>query len=73
VQMRQWVTGAKKKAQAGVRFLEEAWMEMKRVRWPSPKETSAATLVVLVVVLIIAFFLGLIDFGLTRLIRLILG
>ena len=71
--MQQMVAGAKRRFHEGIQFLEEAWVELKRVHWPSRKETSAATVVVLVLVLIVSLFLGLIDFGLARLIKLILG
>jgi preprotein translocase subunit SecE len=56
-----------------VEFFKEAWQELKRVHWPSRKETYAATSVVLIVVLIIALFLALVDFGLTRAIQTIVS
>lgn len=46
---------------------------MKRVHWPSRKETSAATLVVLILVLIVSLYLGLIDYLLGLGVRRILG
>jgi len=42
-------------------FLEECWAELKKVHWPSRKETQAATVVVLVGVIIVALYLGLVD------------
>ncbi|MBI4490781.1 MAG: preprotein translocase subunit SecE [Deltaproteobacteria bacterium] len=56
-----------------VSFFKEAWQELKKVHWPSRKETYAATSVVLIVVLIIALFLALVDFGLTRAIQAIVS
>jgi preprotein translocase subunit SecE len=56
-----------------VQFLQEVQLELKKVVWPTRKDTIASTSVVLVIVIIIAFFLGLIDLGLTRIIRVILG
>jgi preprotein translocase subunit SecE len=56
-----------------VQFLKEVQLELKKVVWPSRKDTIASTSVVLVIVIIIAMFLGLIDLGLTRIIRIILG
>jgi preprotein translocase subunit SecE len=56
-----------------VEFIKEAWQELKKVHWPSQKETYAATLVVLIVVLIFALFLALVDFGLTRAIQAIIS
>jgi preprotein translocase subunit SecE len=54
-------------------FLKEARFELKRVTWPSRKETLAGTMVVLVIVLITAFFLGIVDIGLSELIKLVLS
>ena len=54
-------------------FLKEVKAELKKVVWPTRKDTIASTSVVVVLVLIIAAFLGLVDFGLSRVIRLILG
>ena len=53
-------------------FLIEVRAELRKVTWPSWKGTVASTSVVLVVVLIVSLFLGIVDFGLTKLIRLIL-
>jgi preprotein translocase subunit SecE len=54
-------------------FLKEVRFELKRVTWPSRKETLAGTMVVLVIVLITAFFLGIVDSGLSELIKLVLS
>jgi len=56
-----------------IEFLKEAWQELQKVYWPSRKETYAATLVVIVLVLIMAFYLALIDFALTRVVQAILS
>jgi preprotein translocase subunit SecE len=55
-----------------VTFLQEVWAELKKVHWPSRKETYAATAVVLVVVIIVAVFLGTMDFALSNVIQAIL-
>ena len=55
------------------RFLKEARVELRKVTWPTPKEALASTSVVIVVVIIVSLFLGVVDFGLTRIIRLVLG
>ena len=54
-------------------FLKEAWAELIKVTWPTRKQTLASTAVVLVVVFTISLFLGLIDFGLTKIIKVLLG
>jgi|TARA_B100000315_G_scaffold135596_1_gene124921 preprotein translocase subunit SecE len=56
-----------------VEFFKESWQELKRVHWPTRKETYAATAVVLVLVLLISLFLAFVDFGLTRAIQSLLN
>jgi preprotein translocase subunit SecE len=59
--------------QIAMQFLKESRMELKKVKWPTRKELLASTVVVIVLVLIVSFFLGLIDFGLIKIIRNIVG
>jgi preprotein translocase subunit SecE len=54
-------------------FFREVRAELKRVTWPTRKETVGSTSVVLVLVMIMAVFLGLVDMGLHELIRRILS
>jgi preprotein translocase subunit SecE len=54
-------------------FLKEAKVELKKVTWPSRKQTLASTSVVIIVVIIVSLFLGIVDFGVAKLIRLVLG
>ena len=56
-----------------MKFLSEAKAELKKVTWPSPKQTMASTSVVIIIVFIVSFYLGIIDFGLAKLVKLILG
>ncbi len=67
--MGEWIQKVQETLRRSVEFFKEAWQELKKVHWPSRKETYAATLVVLIVVLMIAFYLALVDFGLTRAIQ----
>ncbi len=53
-------------------FLREVKTELKKVTWPSRKDALAGTAVVLVTVFVIAFFLGLVDSGLSHLVRALL-
>ena len=55
-----------------IQFFREVKVELTKVTWPTQKQTIGSTAVVIVFVFVIAFFLGLIDIGLTNLIRLIL-
>lgn len=56
-----------------VHFLKEAKIELKKVTWPTPRQTLASTSVVIIVVIIVSIFLGIVDFGLSKAIRLVLG
>ena len=55
-----------------VTFLQEVLAELKKVYWPTRKETYAATGVVLVIVSVIALYLGAVDFLLSQIIHKIL-
>ena len=46
-------------------YFREAYEELKKVSWPSRKQTLQDTLVVIGVSLAVAVFLGAIDLGLT--------
>jgi preprotein translocase subunit SecE len=58
---------------SSVQFLRESRTELKKVKWPTRKELLASTAVVIGLVLVISFFLGLIDFGLIKIIKSIVG
>ena len=55
-----------------VNFVQEVWSELKKVHWPSRKETYAATAVVLVVIGIVSLYLGMVDLALSTVIQAIL-
>jgi preprotein translocase subunit SecE len=52
-----------------IQFLREVKIELKKVTWPTRKQTTGSTLVVIVLVMIISAFLGIVDLGLSSLIR----
>lgn len=52
-------------------FLKEVKIEGRNVSWPSRPQLTAATIVVIVVVMIVASFLGLVDYIFAFLFRLI--
>ncbi len=55
-----------------VRFLKEVRTEMKKVNWPPKKEVVGSTIVVIVSVFILSFFLGIVDVTLQKLVTLVL-
>jgi preprotein translocase subunit SecE len=54
-------------------FLREVRVELSKVTWPTRKDTIASTSVVLIIVILIAAFLGIVDLGLSRLMRILLS
>ena len=51
-------------------FFQEVKLELKKVVFPTKKEVIGSTWVVIVTVVIAAFFLGLVDMGLGKLMTL---
>jgi len=54
-------------------FLEQARVELKKVTWPSRKETLTTSAAVVVLVVVVSLFLGLADFTLAKIIELVLS
>jgi len=52
-----------------VNFVKEAWIELSKVHFPSPKETMQATAVVVVLAFLVALWQGLVDMAATRVVR----
>jgi preprotein translocase subunit SecE len=68
-----WMDRIKVIAEKVKQFLAGSKVELKKVTWPTPKQTLASTSVVIIVVIIVSVFLGIVDFGLTKIIKLVLG
>ena len=58
--------------QKSIQFLREVKVELKKVTWPSRKQTIGSTVVAIVLVMIVSLFLGVVDMSLTSLIQLVL-
>ena len=54
------------------RFFKEAKTEIVKVKWPSQKELIAATIAVIIISLVFAFFLGIVDIGIIKLLKIII-
>ncbi len=54
-------------------YFREVVYEMRKVIWPTRKETIASTAVVLVIVMICGIYLGIVDFILNRFVQLLIG
>ena len=55
-----------------IRLFKEAYAELTKVTWLSKKEVIASTIVVIVLVCIVAVYVGFIDFLLTRVLAIVL-
>jgi preprotein translocase subunit SecE len=53
-------------------FVQEVLLEFRRVTWPSRQELINSTVVVLALTVIVAFFLGGVDIGLSKVMQRIL-
>jgi preprotein translocase subunit SecE len=54
-------------------FLEECWAELRKVHWPTREETRAATIAVIIGVVVVGAYLGLIDAALSFVFTRVLG
>jgi preprotein translocase subunit SecE len=54
-------------------FVQEVLVEFRKVTWPSRQELVNSTVVVIVVTVVIAFFLGAVDIVLARVVEWILS
>jgi preprotein translocase subunit SecE len=57
------------KIEVARQFLREVKQELKKVTWATRKDILSGTAVVLIAVFVIALFLGIVDSGLSSLIR----
>jgi preprotein translocase subunit SecE len=64
---------ARRQPNAIQRYINETIGELRKVNWPSRKEATNLTIVVLIVTLGMGTFLGLLDFLFTRFFALLLG
>ena len=54
-------------------FLTDVRVELKKVTWPNRQDTLSSTVVVIIVVFIISFYLGFIDILLSRMVTALFG
>jgi preprotein translocase subunit SecE len=64
---------SRKQQNAISRYFRETIGELRKVTWPTRKEATNLTIVVLIVVTVMSLFLGVLDFIYTRFFILILG
>ena len=67
------LTGIKGIIDKIIQFFREVRIEIKKISWPLRNETIASTSIVIIIVLVIGLFLGIVDVGLARIIKIILS
>ena len=58
--------------QRTIDFFREVKVELKKVTWPTRKQTTGTTIVVIIFVFVVAAFLGIFDYGLSKLVQVVL-
>jgi len=53
-------------------YISESWAELKKVRWPSRKELTSYTVVVLFTIIVITFYFWVLDIGISSLVEAII-
>ncbi len=54
-------------------FMKGARLELRKVVWPARKETMQVTLIVFVMVVLVAIYMWVIDWGLHKIVRVVTG
>jgi preprotein translocase subunit SecE len=62
-----------KRENAMRRFFRETIGELHRVSWPSWPEARRLTVIVIIVLVFMALFLGLVDWGASKILALVIG
>jgi preprotein translocase subunit SecE len=52
-------------------FFSDSWAELKKVRWPSRKELTSYTLVVMLTIVLVTVYFWVLDIGISELVKLI--
>ncbi len=68
----QVVAGEPNIFQKAIEFVREVKVELKKVTWPTRKQTTGTTIVVIIFVFVVSAFLGLFDLGLSKLVQVVL-
>jgi len=60
-------------AERGLQFVQEAKNELRKVAWPARREATSVTIVVIISVFIIGFYLATVDWVFSKLIKMLIG
>ncbi|MFD0615843.1 preprotein translocase subunit SecE [Paenibacillus sp. GCM10027629] len=53
-------------------YISESWAELKKVRWPSRKELTSYTIVVLFTIVVVTVYFWVLDIGISSLVEAII-
>ncbi|MBI1816608.1 MAG: preprotein translocase subunit SecE [Deltaproteobacteria bacterium] len=71
--LQEQIEKAREAVPRSINFLQEVGVELRKVHWPSRKETTAATGVVIAITVAIALYLGFVDFVVSQVVHFVLG
>jgi len=66
-------TSVKGKIEEFKEFIELSKVEIKKVTWPTRRETMVTSAAVMILVVVMTIFLGIVDLGLSKLIEFVLS
>ena len=58
--------------QKAIEFFREVKVELNKVTWPTRKQATGTTVVVILFVFVVAAFLGIFDYSLSKLVQVVL-
>lgn len=64
---------ARKKTNPVTRYFRETFTELRKVNWPTRKEATRLTMIVIIVLIVMSALLGFLDFVFGRAVGLIIG
>jgi preprotein translocase subunit SecE len=67
------VTAVTAQGRSAWEFFKGARLELRKVIWPARKETMQITLIVFVMVILVAIYMWIIDWGLHKIVRVVTG
>lgn len=66
-------TAARKKTNPVTRYFRETFTELRKVNWPTRKEATRLTMIVIIVLVVMSALLGFLDFVFARVVGFIIG
>ena len=70
--LQEQIDKAREAVPRSITFFQEVAVELRKVHWPSRKESTVATAVVVAITIFMAAYLGLVDFLLTQAVHFVL-